>query len=135
MNKDVQASDSILEEGADKTLRLNIPIPNPDTAQPEDVIRYRVLVAQAWIEQDIESNFLPADVSGFSEVGDYNDHNIYLIDESLKDSKVGSFYEWGWEVQKICNHFNAVAHALDAWLKSGRKGSAADYINIEASFG
>lgn len=134
MNKDIQSSASILEEGADKTLRLNIAIPNPDTAQPEDVIRYRVLVAQVWIEQDIERGFLPADVPGFSEVGDYSDHNMYLIDEDLKGSKVGSFYEWGWEGQKICDHFNAVTDALEAWLKSGREGSAADFIDIEASF-
>jgi hypothetical protein len=134
MNKDIQTSKCILDEGADKTLRLNIPIPNPDTAQPEDVIRYRVLVGQAWIEQDIESNFLPSDLPDFGTIGDYCDHNMYLIDTDLKGSKTGSFYEWGWEVQKICDHFNAVAEALSAWLGSGRKGSAADYIDIEASF-
>lgn len=132
MNKDIQTSKSILDEGADKTLRLNIPI--PDTTRPEDVIHYRVLVGQAWIERDIESGFLPADVPDFSTIGDYCDHNMYLIDEDLKGSKVGSFYEWDWDVQKICDHFNAVADALDAWLRSGKKGSATDYIDIEASF-
>lgn len=134
MKKELQTSKSVLDEGIDRTLRLNIPIPNPDTVSPEDVIRYRVLVAQAWIEQDIEFSFLPDDIVDFAVIGDYCDHNMYLIDEALQGSKVGSFYEWGWDAQKICDHFNAVANALDAWLRSGRKGSAADYIDIEASF-
>ncbi|WP_144821062.1 hypothetical protein [Marinobacter piscensis] len=134
MNKDIQSKKSILEQGADKTLRLNIPIPDPETARPEEVIHYRVLVGQAWIERDIEQNFLPSDISSFPEVGTYCDHNMYLIDDDLRGSKIGSFYEWGWNVQKICDHFNAVADALDGWLRSGREGSAANYIDIKASF-
>ncbi|MDS1308883.1 hypothetical protein [Marinobacter xiaoshiensis] len=134
MKKELQTSKSVLDEGIDRTHRLNIPIPNPDTVTPEDVIRYRVLVAQAWIEQDIKFNFLPDDIPDFATIGDYCDHNMYLLDEALQGSKVGSFYEWDWDVQKICDHFNAVADALSKWLESGRKGSAADYIDIEASF-
>src|SRR5690606_5208338 len=98
-----QTSKSVLEERADKTLRLNIPVPYPDTAQPADVVHYRILVGQSWIEQDFESGFLPASVASFSELGDYVDHNMYLIDEDLGESKVGSFYEWGWDVQKVCD--------------------------------
>ncbi|WP_100638954.1 hypothetical protein [Marinobacter salexigens] len=134
MKKELQTSKSVLDEGIDRTLRLTIPIPNPDTVTPKDVIRYRVLVAQAWIERDIEQSFLPEDISDFAAIGEYCDHNMYLVDEALHGSKVGSFYEWGWEVQKVCDHFNVVADALSAWLGSGRKGSAADYIDIEASF-
>lgn len=134
MKKELQTSKSVLDEGVIKTLRLNIPIPNADTATPEDVIRYRVLVAQAWIEQDIERNFLPNDIPDFGAIGDYCDHNLYLIDENLKDSKVANFFNWDWEFRKVCDHINAVADALSMWLASGRKGSAADYIDIEASF-
>lgn len=134
MNNETQTTKSVLDEGVDKTLRLGIPIPKPGTVEPGDVIRYRVLVAQAWIEQDIEYNFLPDDIPDFAAIGDYCDHNMYLIDEDLSGSKVGSFYEWDWGIQKICDHFNAVADAIGAWLKSGRKGSAADYIDIRASF-
>lgn len=129
MNKEIQTPKSILNEGADKTLRLNISAPNPDTALPEDVIFYRIMVGQAWIEQDIGQGVLPSNIENFSDIADYSDHNMYLIDEDLRGSKIGSFYEWEWDTQRICDHFNIVADALDSWLRNGRQGSATDFID------
>lgn len=132
MNKDIQsaAQKSVLCEGADKTLRLNLKIPNPDTATPVDVVRYRVQVGQAWIEEDIRRGVLPQSLASFSEAGDYMDHNMYVIDEDLVDSKIGNFYLWDWDVEIVCQHLNAVAYALDGWLRDGRKRNALEFLDI-----
>lgn len=100
---------------------------------PVDIVRHRLITAACFIEEDISRGVLPEDVSGFSDIHDYVDANMYLINEGCTDPKVGSFYEWeGWSVDRICAHFNIIIEALDAWLKQKRSKPVTAYMNLTA---
>lgn len=59
--------------------------------QPALVVRHRLKVAACFIEEDIRRGILPEKIAGFSEVHDYVDANMYLINEGCPDPKIGSF--------------------------------------------
>jgi|GEM_PF-2514790 len=120
---------SVLREGIEKTLRLNIPLPNPETLTPEEALHYRTQVAQYWIQEDIRRGVLPGDIGGFIELHDYVDGNAYLFDECLGIHRIACFFNWeSWSTPRIMAHINAMGEALDAWLKNSRKGEAVDYL-------
>ena len=86
-------------------------------------------MAACFIEEDIRRGILPEKIAGFSEVHDYVDANMYLINEGCPDPKIGSFYEWdGWSVDQVCEHLNLIIEALDKWLKDGRCNPAIMYL-------
>ena len=89
----------------------------PEDKSESSIVRYRALVAIEWIKEDIHRGVLPSSVTSFSELHDYTDANMYLLDENHPDPRVGSFWEWDeLDVQGVCDRFNATADIVNDWL-------------------
>lgn len=85
----------------------------------EDVISYRSVVAKRLIQEDIKRQILPENLSGFSDIHDYMDGNVYLLDEQDTEGRYASFYNWPeLDVAEVINCFNRVIDNVDAWLVS-----------------
>lgn len=89
----------------------------PDTLTLKSIISYRTEVAKLLIKEDIEQKFLPNTLSCFSDIHDYTDANLYLIDEEHQIPKAGSFFAWDdLSVSEVTDSFNQVIDTLDKWI-------------------
>lgn len=130
--------DSVLDDlQSYKNATKHISVPSPDIKDPKDLLTYRVEVAQNLIEEDIRRRVLPESISSFSELHDFIDANLYLIDENIAP-RLGSFFNWseywlddeGIEVDSdaINELLNLLITAIDRWLESDRKRSAVAFL-------
>ena len=115
----------------------HIPVPNTDTKEPKELLIYRVEVAQNLIEEDIRRGIIPNVISSFSELHDFIDANLYLVDDNISP-RLGSFFNWpefwlddeGIEVDSdaINELLNLLINAIDSWLENDRKRNAITYL-------
>lgn len=116
-------------EGEGKESPTELKVPNPKTATVDEVLIYRLNVAQQEIEQDIADGAVPVDASSFEDLDANVDANMYVNDAERPDNvfgQIGRREKWGME--GFITHTNRMTNAIDAWLRSGRKGSVADYL-------
>lgn len=69
-----------------------------------------VEVAKTQIRTDIEKGYVPSTVASFVELHDHVDANEYGVPES--DPDMGT--------DAMCERWNAIHDAIDAWIKAGR---------------
>lgn len=92
------------------------------------------------ITEDIRRGLIPESISSFSDLHDFIDTNLYLVDDNITP-RLGSFFNWsefwlddeGIEIDIYAVHqlLNLMFEALDYWLENGRKMNAAEYLNIK----
>lgn len=122
---------SILEDDEAKaSIASGVKQPQAQTCTSDEVVVYRTLVAQAWIEEDSRRGILPPLVGSFAELHDFVDANMYLIDEAHPDARLRFPFEWEWEFFDIHDHYQLVATALSRWLASDRTGNADKYLDL-----
>ena len=93
----------------------DIPVPLLLTA--DAVVEYRIRIAIARIHDDVKSGFLPYLPPTFSELHDFTDANMYMIDEEHPISRAGSFYAWEeLDIDQICELLNRVADGIELEL-------------------
>lgn len=68
----------------------HIPVPSTDIEKSKELLIYRVEVAQNLIEEDIRRRIIPDSISSFSELHDFIDANLYLVDDNISP-RLGSF--------------------------------------------
>lgn len=108
--------------------KIVLSVPMPDPLTPEAMIHYRTEIAELLILEDIRRKVLPETVKTISELHDYIDANLYLIDEERGDAIWSNFFNWDWDAWKSYDHLVSQTNAVDNWLRSGRKGKATDHI-------
>ncbi|AHK17950.1 hypothetical protein [Thalassolituus oleivorans] len=110
---EVKQTESVLEN----TMAFDHGVTLPSKLTLVSVIRYRAAVAIEWIKEDIRRGIQAETIITFSELHNAVDANMYLIDESHRLPKAGSFYEWSeLNVQGVCDQFNRVMDLVNDWL-------------------
>lgn len=133
--------DSVLDDlQSYKNVIKHIPVPSPDIKEPKDVLAYRVEVAQSLIEEDIQRGIIPENIGSFSELHDYIDANLYLVDDNTAP-RLGSFFNWSefWldeegieiDTDSVYKLLNMMLEAIDCWLEDGRNKKVTEYLKSE----
>ncbi len=90
----------------------------PSTLTLESLCEYRAQIAVQRIRLDQQSGILPETVSCFSELHDYVDGNMYLIDEGHPVNKMRSFFEWPeLDVDQVCRWFSRSIERVEQLLQ------------------
>jgi len=103
----------------------------PDPVAPRELKWFQVRAAQRWIEADMMRGVLPPNVKNFTELHHYVDANTYLFDTCPKGAELSPLIWHSWSVHEMIDHATGICEALDAWLRSGRRGEASDYLRPE----
>ncbi|MDB4313295.1 hypothetical protein N9920_03910, partial [Akkermansiaceae bacterium] len=85
------------------------------------IVTHRSEVAKIEIRQGIERGIIePSQVTGFSDLHDFVDANMYLNDADRADRFIGPFGKSkGWGSQEFAEISNKIADVIDSWIKDG----------------
>ena len=112
----------------------------PDTPSAESISRYREELALLMLKEDIQSGLLPASIRSLSDVDEYTDSNMYLIDDEHPHPKARTFFDWP-ELQTmdivevVCQLRNRIDQRLPDMLGSlPELRTSADVLTVTRSF-
>lgn len=102
------------------------------------VLAHTVDVAKREINQDIKAGQVPSSVSGFQDLQDYVDANMYVNDADREDRRIGPLgRSQGWKQDDYIAFTNDAIEEIDQWLKSGRPAGvnkSVDRRNMDFKF-
>lgn len=120
---------SILDDlNARARIASSVETPNPDGLSLAQAVRYRIQIAQLWMEEDFRRGILPESVNGFTSVHEYMDANEYLLDEFHPVERLRSVLDWNLPFFDFYDQYQLMVDALDKWLNHGRHKQAVDYL-------
>ncbi len=98
----------------------------------ESLCEYRAQIAVQRIRHDQDAGILPQNILSFSELHDYVDANMYLIDEAHPVVKRRSFFEWPeLDIDQVCRWFSRSIERVEQILT---QPESSDILDITRRF-
>ncbi len=92
----------------------------PDPLTLEGLVVYRAAVAVAMIRADQKAGFFHSTVGSYSDINEYADANMYLLDATHPIPLARSFFEWPeLDIEEIMYFFDEVRDCIDDAFAEG----------------